>query len=106
MYVGTGSNAAYIEPSKDGEIINIEWGNFNKQLPRTPIDYIVRLLFFFIFFFQFFCFLGFVFCVCVLFCYKATFFIQTQISMVFHGYLCVCVCVCVFVFDGFMPQKT
>jgi len=33
LILGTGSNAAYFDPER-GEIINIEWGNFNKLLPR------------------------------------------------------------------------
>ena len=33
VIVGTGTNAAYIEPKNNNEIINIEWGNFNKELP-------------------------------------------------------------------------
>ncbi len=53
LILGTGSNACYIEPNppikhqneKDnvggGEIINIEWGNFEKLLPRMPTDFIM-----------------------------------------------------------------
>ena len=59
LILGTGTNAAYIEPNppnknndndddeekKGGggeeEIINIEWGNFNKLLPRMPTDFIM-----------------------------------------------------------------
>ena len=37
VIIGTGTNACYPEPARDGMIINIEWGNFNK-LPRTSYD--------------------------------------------------------------------
>ena len=57
LILGTGSNACYIEPNppnkrrdterkyddeeEQGEIINIEWGNFAKLLPRMPTDFIM-----------------------------------------------------------------
>ena len=59
LILGTGSNACYIEPNppsknedsknddddkndgEGGEIINIEWGNFAKLLPRMPTDFIM-----------------------------------------------------------------
>ncbi|MBN1527275.1 MAG: hexokinase [Candidatus Omnitrophica bacterium] len=37
VILGTGTNACYYEPSRDGMVINIEWGNFNK-LKLTPYD--------------------------------------------------------------------
>jgi len=36
VIIGTGTNAAYF--SRKGEIINTEWGNFNRGLPRTAAD--------------------------------------------------------------------
>merc|ERR1711972_114895 len=35
VIIGTGTNAAYF---RKGEIINTEWGNFNRGLPRTAAD--------------------------------------------------------------------
>ena len=38
IIIGTGTNAAYVEPEKDDEVINIEWGNFDEKgeyLPRV-----------------------------------------------------------------------
>ena len=37
VILGTGTNACYYEPSREGMAINIEWGNFNK-LRSTPYD--------------------------------------------------------------------
>lgn len=37
IILGTGCNAAYYEP-KTGSVINIEWGNLDKELPRTDVD--------------------------------------------------------------------
>jgi len=37
IILGTGCNAAYFEP-KTGSVINIEWGNLDKGLPRTEVD--------------------------------------------------------------------
>lgn len=36
LILGTGTNAAYVEPKRKNEIINIEWGAFDKGLPRQP----------------------------------------------------------------------
>jgi len=36
VILGTGTNAAYIEPKRKNEIINVEWGAFDKSLPRQP----------------------------------------------------------------------
>eukprot|EP00484_Ammonia_sp_Unknown_P023454 CAMPEP_0197050826 /NCGR_PEP_ID=MMETSP1384-20130603/25644_1 /TAXON_ID=29189 /ORGANISM="Ammonia sp." /LENGTH=74 /DNA_ID=CAMNT_0042483295 /DNA_START=73 /DNA_END=293 /DNA_ORIENTATION=- len=38
IIIGTGTNAAYVEPTKSNEVINIEWGNFDavqQCLPRV-----------------------------------------------------------------------
>lgn len=40
IIMGTGSNAAYYEP-ETGSVINIEWGNLDKGLPRTDVDRII-----------------------------------------------------------------
>lgn len=37
VIIGTGTNACYVEDERHGEIINIEWGNFNK-LNLTAYD--------------------------------------------------------------------
>jgi len=37
IILGTGCNAAYYEP-ETGSVINIEWGNLDKGLPRTDVD--------------------------------------------------------------------
>merc|ERR1719193_2156748 len=37
IILGTGVNAAYYEPEK-GSVINIEWGDLDKGLPRTDVD--------------------------------------------------------------------
>jgi len=38
--IGTGTNACYAEPARGKEIINIEWGNFDK-IRRTSFDILV-----------------------------------------------------------------
>jgi len=38
LILGTGSNACYVEPRKDGEIVNIEWGGFDQVSYRTVVD--------------------------------------------------------------------
>jgi len=38
LILGTGSNACYVEPGKDGEIVNIEWGGFDQVGFRTEVD--------------------------------------------------------------------
>ncbi|KAF8822678.1 hexokinase, partial [Cardiosporidium cionae] len=43
LIVGTGSNACYVEPEwkeygYQGQIVNIECGNFNRDLPLTEVD--------------------------------------------------------------------
>ncbi len=37
VIIGTGTNACYAEPALSGEIVNTEWGNFNK-IRRTAFD--------------------------------------------------------------------
>lgn len=37
VIIGTGTNACYAEPAREGEIINTEWGNFDK-VRRTAFD--------------------------------------------------------------------
>jgi len=44
LIVGTGINACYVDPAGDqyrysGKVINIECGNFDRELPLTSIDY-------------------------------------------------------------------
>lgn len=40
VIIGTGTNACYAEPALGGEIINTEWGNFDK-IRRTAFDVLV-----------------------------------------------------------------
>ena len=40
VIIGTGTNACYAEPTLGGEIINTEWGNFDK-IRRTAFDILV-----------------------------------------------------------------
>lgn len=40
VIIGTGTNACYAEPELGGEIINTEWGNFNKAR-RTAFDHLL-----------------------------------------------------------------
>lgn len=37
LILGTGSNACYVEPRYGNEIVNIEWGGFDK-MPRSKVD--------------------------------------------------------------------
>ena len=40
MILGTGCNGCYIESEgKEEEVVNVEWGNFDKLLPRMPPDF-------------------------------------------------------------------
>lgn len=46
IILGTGSNGSYYEPEwkrykYSGKIINIEYGDFNKDLPLTPVDLVM-----------------------------------------------------------------